>query len=122
VPELTIQQTLLLAKKGNLLIREEFIQNHKPFIVKTSSELCKRYLTWGHDEELSIALVAFNEAIDCYKPDERASFHCFSKTVIKRRLIDYFRKESKHQALSLTPLEADKDDFYDYESALSFKH
>ena len=69
MPELTIQQTLLLEKKGNVLIREEFIQNHKPFIVKVSSELCKRYLTWGHDEELSIALVAFNEAIDSYKPD-----------------------------------------------------
>ncbi len=41
MPELTIQQTLLLAKKGNELIREEFIQNHKPFIVKVSSQLCK---------------------------------------------------------------------------------
>jgi len=41
--------------------------------------------------------------------------------VINRRLIDYFRKESKHQVLSLTPLEPDKDDLYDYESASSFK-
>lgn len=122
MPELTIQQTLLLAKKGNVLIREELIQNHKPFIAKVSSELCKRYLTWGHDEELSIALVAFNEAIDGYKPDQGASFYSFSKTVITRRLIDFFRKESKHQVLSLTPLEADEDNLYDYESASSFKH
>lgn len=121
MPELTIQQTLMLAKKGNNLIREEFIQNHKPFIIKISSALCKRYLTWGHDEELSIALVAFNEAIDGFKPDERASFYSFAKTVITRRLIDYFRRKSKHHVLPLTPLEADKDDLYDYESASSFK-
>lgn len=120
--ELSIQQTLLLAQKGNELIREEFIQNHKPFIVKVSSELCKRYLTWGLDDELSIALVAFNEAIDSFKADERASFYTFSKTVINRRLIDYFRKESKHQILSLTPLESDNDNLFDYESASSYKH
>jgi len=102
VPELTIQQTLRLAKKGNELIREEFIRNHKPFIIKISSNICKRYLTWGHDDELSIALVAFNEATDSYKANDRASFYGFAKTVITRRLIDYFRKESKHQVLSLT--------------------
>jgi len=121
VPELTIQQTLLLAKEGNELIREEFIQNHKPFIIKISSNICKRYLTWGHDDELSIALVAFNEAIDSFKPNDGASFYGFAKTVITRRLIDYFRKESKHQVLSLTPLEADKNDLYDYDSASSFE-
>ncbi|HBW37392.1 RNA polymerase sigma-I factor [Desulfosporosinus sp. BICA1-9] len=121
MPELTIQQTLLLAKEGNELIREEFIQNHKPFIIKISSNICKRYLTWGHDDELSIALVAFNEAIDSFKPNDGASFYGFAKTVITRRLIDYFRKESKHQVLSLTPLEADKNDLYDYDSASSFE-
>lgn len=121
MPELTIQQTLLLAKEGNELIREEFIQNHKPFIIKISSNICKRYLTWGHDDELSIALVAFNEAIDSFKPNDEASFYGFAKTVITRRLIDYFRKESKHQVLSLTPLEADKNDLYDYDSASSFE-
>ena len=121
MPELTIQQTLLLAKKGNELIREEFIQNHQPFIIKISSNICKRYLTWGHDDELSIALVAFNEAIDSFEPNERASFYGFAKTVITRRLIDYFRKESKHQVLSLTPLETDNNDLYDYDSASSFE-
>ncbi|HBV85394.1 RNA polymerase sigma-I factor [Desulfosporosinus sp. BICA1-9] len=121
MPELTIQQTLLLAKEGNELIREEFIQNHKPFIMKICFNICKRYLTWGHDDELSIALVAFNEAIDSFKPNDGASFYGFAKTVITRRLIDYFRKESKHQVLSLTPLEADKNDLYDYDSASSFE-
>ena len=55
--ELSIHQTLKLAKNGNALVREELIENHKPFILKISTNLCKHYLTWGHDDELSIALV-----------------------------------------------------------------
>ena len=119
VQELSIQQTLQLAKKGNELVREEFIENHKPFIIKISSNLCKHYLTWGHDDELSIALVAFNEAIDKYEPNDGASFYGFAKTVITRRLIDYFRKESKHQLLLLTPSESNNDALYNYDSEAS---
>lgn len=118
--ELSIQQTLQLAKSGNKLVREEFIENHRPFIMKISSNLCKHYLTWGHDEELSIALVAFNEAIDKYESGEGASFYGFAKTVMTRRLIDYFRKESKYQLLSLSPSEYDNDALHNYDSEVSF--
>ncbi|CDX04780.1 RNA polymerase sigma-I factor [Desulfitobacterium hafniense] len=116
--DLTIDQALLLAQNGDERIREELIENHKAFIIKTSSNICKRYLTWGNDDELSIALVAFNEAIDSYNGE--ASFYSFAKTVISRRLIDYFRKESKHQTLSLTPLE-DNNELCDYDSIKSFE-
>lgn len=119
--ELTINQALQLAKNGDEIIREEFIKNHKPFIVKTTSNICKRYLAWGNDDELSIALVAFNEAIDNYKINEGTSFYSFAKTVISRRLVDYFRKESKHQVLSLNPLEDDSNNLCDYDSAVSYE-
>lgn len=119
--ELSIEQTLQRIKDGNELAREELIENHKPFIIKISSNLCKHYLSWGHDEELSIALAAFNEAIDKYEPSEGASFYGFAKTVMTRRLIDYFRKESKHQLISLTPSESDKDALYTYDSEASLE-
>lgn len=119
--ELTVQQTLQSAKNGNKLVREAFIENHKPFILKISSNLCKHYLTWGRDEELSIALVAFNEAIDQYEPAHGASFYGFAKTVITRRLIDYFRKESKHQLLSLTSSDSDNDTVDNYASEASWE-
>lgn len=118
---LPIQQMLKLAQNGNELMREELIRTHKPFIIKISSSVCKRYLTWGHDDELSIALVAFNEAIDKYNPDENAAFYGFAKTVITRRLIDYFRKESKYQYLSLNPSESDDNEPFDYDSEVSFE-
>ncbi|WP_088186455.1 RNA polymerase sigma-I factor [Desulfosporosinus sp. FKA] len=119
--ELLIQQTLQQAKSGNELVREEFIKNHKPFILKVSSNLCRRYLTWGRDDELSIALVAFNEAIDKYEPGEGASFYGLAKTIMTRRLIDHFRKESKYQLLSLSPSESDSNDFKNYDSEVSME-
>jgi RNA polymerase sigma-I factor len=119
VQDLLIQQTLQQAQSGNERVREEFIENHKPFILKISSNLCKHYLTWGKDEELSVALLAFNEAIDKYKPDNGASFYGFAKTVITNRLIDYFRKESKYHLLSLSS-ETDDDNVHNYDSEVSY--
>jgi len=40
-------------------------------------------------DEYSIALIAFNEAIESYDLDKKTKFVSFSKQVIKRRLIDY---------------------------------
>jgi RNA polymerase sigma factor len=70
-------------------MRDLFIEAYKPFIAATVCRVCGKYKTWGIDEELSIGLMAFNEAID--KFDGRGKFLSFSKLVIKSRLYDYFR-------------------------------
>lgn len=49
--------------------RSNFIEANKGFVYSTTSKLCKRQLIWENDEELSIALIAFNIACDKY--DER---------------------------------------------------
>ncbi len=69
--------------------RELFIEAYKPFIAAVVSRICGKYKQYGIDEELSIGLMAFNEAID--KFDGRGSFLSFAKLVIKSRLYDYFR-------------------------------
>jgi RNA polymerase sigma factor len=46
---------------------------------------------------LSIALMAFVEAINSYD-SEKGNFLSFSRNVIRRRVIDYFRKEKKHES------------------------
>ncbi len=84
-------------KKGNSDAMEQFIAEHRPFIIREASRICRRYLAWGKDEELSIALIAFNEAIDTYK-ERQGSFIAFARMVMKRRLIDYFRKNSNLEA------------------------
>ena len=45
----------------------ELIDSYKPFIAKTVSSVCKRYIHES-DDEFSIGLIAFNEAIQKYIP------------------------------------------------------
>ncbi|MEW6448710.1 MAG: sigma factor, partial [Bacillota bacterium] len=42
-------------------------------------------------DELSVAWLALNEAIDQFRPGSGTSFLAFAKVVIRRRLVDYFR-------------------------------
>ena len=74
----------------NLLIEE-----YKPFIAATVERVTGRYVEYGRDDELSIAMIAFVEAIKSYDR-LKGNFLAFSQNVIKRRIIDYFRKEKKH--------------------------
>lgn len=73
--------------------RELFIEAYKPFIAAVVSRICGKYKQYGVDEELSIGLMAFNEAIE--KFDGRGSFLSFAKLVIKSRLYDYFRYQKR---------------------------
>ena len=51
-------------------------------------------MEYGVDDELSIGLLAFNEAINTYDIN-KGKFLSFARLVISNRLIDYFRKQSK---------------------------
>jgi len=57
--------------------------------------LCKRPLEWGQKDELSIALIAFNSAIDSYDARKQVPFLPYAKVVIQNRLKDFFRKSSR---------------------------
>jgi RNA polymerase sigma factor len=77
-------------EKINILIEE-----YKPFIASCAEKITGRYMRYGEDDELSIALMAFDEAIKAYDIN-KGNFLYFAQSVISRRLIDYFRKEKKH--------------------------
>ena len=117
--EEVLKDTLMSSQNGDTLAREELIRSHKAFIARVSSKICNRYLTWDNDDELSIALLAFNEAIDTFDPHGGASFYSFVQMVIRRRLVDYFRKEGKHQHLSLTPLNPEDEELSRYDLDVS---
>ena len=56
----------------------------------------------GHEDELSIAMMAFYEAALAYDKG-RGSFLGYAARAIRNRLIDYYRAESRHRgALSLS--------------------
>ncbi|WP_407066444.1 RNA polymerase sigma factor SigI [Geobacillus sp. TFV-3] len=90
--ERTLERTVVEIQRGNEALRNELIRQYKPFIVKTVSSVCKRFIH-EEDDEASIGLIAFNEAIEKYALHKGGSFLSFAELLIKRRLIDYIRKE-----------------------------
>lgn len=86
----------VLEVRGNSEELNKFMEEFKPFIISTAEKTLNRYVDCKNDEEWSIALLAFNESIGNYEIN-KGSFLSFSKMVIKARLIDYYRKESKHK-------------------------
>ena len=89
------EEYLAAAKEGDHAAREEILEANRTFIYKVACRFCLKQLQWGQDDELSIALIAFNEAIDKYQGEKNVPFPVFARMVIKHRLIDFFRKEKK---------------------------
>lgn len=90
-----LAELVALAQKGDAIARERILQDYRPFYLRVASNSCRKYLVLGRDDEASIAMIAFNEAIDSYNPDGGASFLSFAEIVVKRRLVDYFRRQSR---------------------------
>ena len=64
----------------------------------------------GHEDELSIAMLAFYEAVLAYERN-RGAFLPYAARAIKNRLIDHYRTEKRHgNVISLhTPLGGEED-------------
>lgn len=89
----------------NVLVGE-----YKPFIASCVEKAAGRYVRYGEDDELSIGLIAFVEAIKSYD-SAKGNFLTFASNVIKRRIIDYYRKERKHSnVISLNRYLNDEED------------
>lgn len=72
------------------------IQQNEYFILKCASAVTHRYIRKS-DDEWSLALMAFASAIQSYALD-KGSFLSFAELVIRRRLIDYCRTQTKYSA------------------------
>ncbi|WP_245415697.1 RNA polymerase sigma-I factor [Alteribacter populi] len=92
-----INETVIEIQKGNDYLENELIEQYIPFIRKTTARVCKRYINTSEDDEYSIALIAFNEAIHQYSPDKGSSFLSFASLVIRRRVIDFIRQEQRRK-------------------------
>jgi len=102
------------------LVKDEknaFIEEYKPFIAAAVEKTTGKYVSYGHDEELSIGLMAFDEAIVHYD-QQKGNFLSFAQNIIRKRLIDYYRKEKKHQAVTYiseySNEEADGEEIFEY--------
>lgn len=116
---ITDQSLLLFIKRsqaGDQSAFEKLFEAYKPFVMKTTVQYCKRMLEWGHDDELSIGLMAFNSAVYSYDPGRKVPFASYCKVVIVNRLKDYTRSKSKE--LRVVPLDHEELNTY-YEGQIA---
>ncbi|MFZ3589582.1 RNA polymerase sigma factor SigI [Bacillus sp. DJP31] len=104
----TLEEKVLAIHNGDSYLREELIDQYKPFIAKAVSQVCKRYIS-DQDDEFSIGLIAFNESIEKYSTEKGSSLLSFAELIIKRRVIDFIRKESRQQTVKLDTHLDDED-------------
>ena len=74
---------------------DDLIRSYIPFIRSEATKFMGRLCT-DQDDEYSIAVMAFYEAIMGYERG-RGTFLGYAALLIKSRLIDYTRKEARHQ-------------------------
>lgn len=87
---------------------EPLICEYKPFIMATARKCSyKSYIT-EQDDEYSVALLAFVEAVKAYRAD-KGNFLSFAKRIIRMRCIDYYRK-NKREVEGLASLDSMRDD------------
>jgi RNA polymerase sigma factor len=92
--ENSLEETIKRIQSGDNHLRDEIIEAYQPFVKKVVSKVCHRFIDHTMDE-FSIGLVAFDQAIDQYKEGQGSKFLTFADLVIRRRVIDYIRKEAR---------------------------
>lgn len=99
------------AAKTDTDAADSLIRQYMGFIRAEAAKYLHRAPVEGQDEELSIVLLAFYEAILAYEKN-RGAFLSYASRGIKNRLIDYYRKEKRHtKVISLyEPVQDDDSD------------
>jgi RNA polymerase sigma factor len=110
----------VIEAKGDKEQRNSLISQFKPFIASVIQKRLGRYLEYGRDDELSVGLVAFNEAITTFDK-KKGKFLSFARIVITNRLIDHFRKQSRNRTVPLSYDEESEDPLTDLMNKKSFE-
>lgn len=99
------------AAKTDVEAADRLIRQYMGFIRAETAKYLHRAPVEGQDEELSIVLLAFYEAILGYEK-HRGAFLAYASRGIRSRLIDYYRREKKHaKVISLhEPVDDDGND------------
>ncbi len=106
------------AQAGEDSARDDLIARYEPLILRMASRAVGRYIRKGQDEEASIALLAFNEAITSFDPDRGRGFVRFAEQVIRRRLVDHYRRQRRPEVV-LSELEEEDEEGRPYVPVLA---
>ena len=115
---------LAVNAKNDENLMNMLISQYENFILKCASAAARKYISKS-DDEWSIALAAFTEAVRAYS-SEKGSFLNFSELVIRRRIIDYIRSKSRYvpEILvkpSLFESDAQEEEDYALQSEIAMK-
>lgn len=88
---------LINEAKEDCSAADEMIGTYMPFIKSETAKFLKRPVIEENDCELSIAMMAFYEAIQSYS-QIRGAFFSYAAMQIKSRLIDHARSEKRHKS------------------------
>ncbi|MBQ9412346.1 MAG: RNA polymerase subunit sigma [Oscillospiraceae bacterium] len=92
----------VLAAKEDDACFTQLVEDHKSWILSCASKAAGRYVT-DSDDEWSVALMAFSEAVRSYDA-QKGAFRPLASVVIRRRVTDHLRSEGRHSAeLTVTP-------------------
>lgn len=83
------------AAKGNSMAADALIREYLPFIKSETSKVTGQSVNGSYEDELSIAMIGFHEAIESYSKI-RGAFLKYASVVMRRKIIDYYRKEKRH--------------------------
>ena len=111
-----LKDATIKAQAGNEYAREQMIRHYKPYVLSTVGHICKKYISWS-DEEASIGLLALNKAIDTFDSAKGRTFVNYVYLLIKRDLIDFFRKEN-HEIHLFNNSQETENPYYEVEQSL----
>ncbi len=97
------------AQAGSDEARNRLVAALEPIVVRIASRAVGRHLERGRDEEISVALMAVDEAVTSFDPSRGRNFIGFAEQVIRRRLVDHYRRQP-HAEVVLSALEREDED------------
>ena len=95
----SLEERVIKSKTNNDELNT-LISDFKPFIASVVQKKVGKYLEYGVDDELSVGLSAFMEAVNSFDV-KKGTFLSFSRLVINARIIDFLRKKSKLRTISI---------------------
>jgi RNA polymerase sigma factor len=113
-------EQLVLESREDQQKLNDLLEAYKPFIASCVQKLSGKYLRYGIDDELSIGMMAFVQAVKGYKP-LHGEFLGYAATIIRSRVIDYYRAQKKHseKLVYLRPDQEETEETIDLQASLA---
>lgn len=88
----------VMQAKGSDRATNALIEDYMPYIKAETSRALGGAPAGQHEDEVSIAMFAFYEAVQTYD-EKRGAFLQYASTLIRNKIIDYLRKQARHRGV-----------------------